>query len=335
MKPVSLSFFCIWESLKKKCWACGSLAVIRWGKRLGKQRFKCTQCGIFFTYNDTIQRLENRFVWFKKWILERQTYKTLQRDSALSKRTLQRTFYYFLNKAPLTPIIHHDDIYLRVDATYFKNFCVVCYQDNAISYTQLFRFSDGERYEEIKEDLANLLNLGLDIASITCDGHKATLKAIKKIMPGVTVQRCLVHIQRMCLLWITANPTYDAGKELRSIVSLIHQINTHNDRQAWVLQLFAWESKFKDFLKEKSYKPETGRYWYKHKLIRRSFLTIKRALPNMFCYLDNNNIPKTTNGIESYFGHLKNHLDLHRGLTKNHRINFIKWYIFFRNKSRL
>lgn len=116
---------------------------------------------------------------------------------------------------------------------------------------------------------------------------------------------------------------------------LIHQIKTHNDKQAWLQQFFGWQTRHKDFLKEKSYKPETGRYWYKHKLIRRSFLTMKRALPNMFCYLDNNNIPKTTNGIESYFGHLKNHLDLHRGLTKNNRINFIKWYIYFSNKARL
>lgn len=267
--------------------------------------------------------------------MERQTYKTLQRDSRLSKDTLQKTFYYFLDKAPLTPIIHHDNIYLRVDATYFKKFCVVCYQDDTISYTQLFRFSDAERYEEIKEDLCNLQNLGLQITSITCDGHKATLKAIKKIMPGVIVQRCLVHIQRMCLLWLTANPTYDAGKELRALVLMIHNIETHNDKQYWVYRLIDWENKHKDFLKEKSYKAETGRYWYTHKLIRRSFFTIKRALPNMFCYLTNSNIPKTTNGIESYFGHLKNHLDLHRGLTKNNRINFIKWYIYFRNKSQL
>jgi len=32
---------------------------------------------------------------------------------------------------------------------------VVCYQDDLLSYTQLFRFSDAERYEEIKEDLSN------------------------------------------------------------------------------------------------------------------------------------------------------------------------------------
>ncbi len=267
--------------------------------------------------------------------MERQTYKTLQRDSGLSKDTLQKTFYYFLSQAPVTPIIHHDNIHLRVDATYFKKFCVMCYQDDMISYTQLFRFSDGERYEEIKEDVVNLLHLGLQIASITCDGHKATLKAIKKVMPDIIVQRCLVHIQRMCLLWLTAHPTYDAGKELRPLVLMIHRIETHNDKLHWIQSLLAWEIKFKDFLKEKSYQPQTGRYWFKHRLIRRSFFTIKRALPNMFHYLDNSNIPKTTNGIESYFGHLKNHLDLHRGLTKNNRINFIKWYIYFRNKSNL
>ena len=199
----------------------------------------------------------------------------------------------------------------------------------------MFRFSDAERDEEIKEDLTNLLNLGLQIASITCDVHKATLKAIKKIMPGVIVQRCLVHIQRMGLLWLTANPTYDAGRELRSLVLMIHRIKTNNDKLFFIQSLLAWEIKFKDFLKERSYKPETERYWYKHRLIRRSFYTIKRALPNMFHYLDNPTIPKTTNGIESYFGHLKNHLDLHRGLTKNNRINFIKWYIYFRNKSKI
>ena len=267
--------------------------------------------------------------------MERQTYKTLQRDSGLSKDTLQKTFYDFLNRAPVTPIIHHDHIHLRVDATYFKKFCVVCYQDDMISYTQLFRFSDGERYEEIKEDLFNLLNLGLKIESITCDGHKATLKAIRKVMPNIIVQRCLVHIQRMCLLWLTANPSYDAGKQLRPLVLMIHQIKTHNDKLYWIQCLLAGEIKFKDFLKEKSYKPETGRYWFKHRLIRRSFFTIKRALPNMFHYLDNNNVPKTTNGIESFFGHLKNHLDLHRGLTENNRINFIKWYIYFRNKANM
>ena len=38
-------------------------------------------------------------------------------------------------------------------------------------------------------------------------------------------------------------------------------------------------------------------------------MTIKRALPNMFHYLDNTKIPKTTNSIESFFGHMKGHFN--------------------------
>ncbi len=35
----------------------------------------------------------------------------------------------------------------------------------------------------------------------------------------------------------------------------------------------------------------------------------------MFQYLDNPKIPKSTNGLESYFGHLKDNLSIHRGLS--------------------
>ncbi len=31
-------------------------------------------------------------------------------------------------RAPVTPIIHHDNINFRVDVTCFKKFCVVCYR---------------------------------------------------------------------------------------------------------------------------------------------------------------------------------------------------------------
>ncbi len=158
----------------------------------------------------------------------------------------------------------------------------------------------------------------MQIESITTDGHKSALKAIKKSLPDVTVQRCLVHIQRMCLLWLTRFPKHLAGVELRAL---------------GINELRSWYDRHKDYLSEKTYNEDTGRYWYKHKLLRRSYFTIKRALPNMFHYLNNHKIPATTNGIEGYFGHLKNHLDLHRGLSAKHRLNFIKWYIYLSNRK--
>ena len=236
-----------------------------------------------------------------------------------------------LGRSPEVKILKRDSVHLRMDATYFEQFCLLCYQDSADGYSQLIRFSDGEYYREIKEDLDNLIKLGVSIESITTDGHKSILKAIKKTLPDVIVQRCLVHIQRMCLLWLTRFPKHEAGMELRGLVLLLLQIKTENDRLYWTKELELWHQRHKDYLQQKSYNEKTGRYWYTHKLLRRSYFTIKRALPNMFHYVSNPKIPHTTNGIEGFFSHLKNHLDLHRGLTLGHRINFIKWYVYLSN----
>jgi hypothetical protein len=246
---------------------------------------------------------------------------------------LQQTFYAFLEKAPVVNIIKRDKVHLRIDATYFKKFCVVCYQDHDDGYTQLIRFSDGEHYEEIREDLNNLIELGVRIESITTDGHKSILKAIKKAAPDAIVQRCLVHIQRMCLIWLTRYPQHVAGIELRRIVLLLLMVKTHNDRLYWIRELETWHERHKEYLQEKTISTESGRYWYKHKMLKRSYTTIKRALPNMFHNVQNPAIPSTTNGIEGFFSHLKNHLDLHRGLTPEHRIDFIKWYIYLSNNK--
>ena len=277
--------------------------------------------------------MENRSVWFRKWIMERQTFKILSRDSGLSVDTLQTTFYALLAKAPTVRIIKRDRIHLRVDATYFEKFCLLCYQDHEDGYTQLIRFSDGEHYTEIREDLDNLIKLGLRIESVTTDGHKSIQKAVRKSLPNAVLQRCLVHIQRMCLIWLTRYPKHQAGVELRKHVLLLLKIRTDNDRIHWVRTFTNWHERHKDYLNEKAFSPDTGRYWYRHKMLRRSYLTIKRALPNMFHYLANPAIPSTTNGIEGFFSHLKNHLDIHRGLTLQHRIDFIKWYIYLSNEK--
>lgn len=264
-------------------------------------------------------------------MLERQTFQTLSRESGLSISTLQRTFNALLEQSPSVKILKRKRVHLRMDATYFEQFCLLCYQDNGDGYTQLLRFSDGEHYEEIKEDLDNLIRLGVQIESITIDGHKGALKAIRKSMPDVIVQRCLVHIQRMCLLWLTRFPKHEASRQLRQLVLLLLKIKTENDRIYWTRALAQWHDQHKGYLQQKTYHQPTGRYWYTHKLLRRSYLTMKRALPNMFHYLGNPQIPNTTNGIEGFFSHLKNHLDLHRGLTVRHRINFIKWYVYLSN----
>ena len=54
----------------------------------------------------------------------------------------------------------------------------------------------------------------------------------------------------------------------------------------------------------------------------------------MFKYIDNPSIPNNTNSLESFFGHLKDNLRIHRGMSIEHRQNFIKWYLFFCNEKK-
>ena len=242
--------------------------------------------------------------------------------------TLQRYFYRRLSKAPAWKVKPSHGVHLLIDAT---KVCLVLYRDDKVGYTQLYRLTDGEWFTEIAEDLANLLQLGLQIESITCDGHKAILKAIRTVCPQITLQRCLFHIQNMCRIWLSPYPKSIAGKELKHIINLIHKIETQGDKIYWTKLFRQWYSTHKTYTEEMSVNPQTGRKWHRHKLLYRCYSVIKKALPNMFHYLDNPLVPKTTNAIESFFGHLKDTLSIHRGLTIDHRNNFIKWYLYYKN----
>ena len=200
--------------------------------------------------------------------------------------------------------------------------------------TQLYRLTDGEWLDEICEDLQNLLNLGIQIESVTCDGLSNIIKAVRKTSPETIIQRCLAHIQRETLIWLTRNPQSQAGIDLRRIITRLHLIKTRDDWGYWVVDLVKWYEIYKDFVNQKTYYPETKRYWFTHKSVRKSFVHIKRALPDMFHYLDNNDIPKTTNALESFFGHLKQNISIHRGLSKEHYRNYVKWYLYFKSNEK-
>lgn len=162
-------------------------------------------------------------------------------ESGYSVRSLNRYFHDYLSCPPVLSVFPSEKVNLLIDGTYFKNdLCLILYRDNTIKFTQLYRLSTGELYTEMKEDLENLLALGVQIESITCDGHKSLLKAINRVFEEVTVQRCIIHIQRMCRIWLSSNPKSEAGIELRKIISKVHLIVTQTDRDYWIVSLVKW-----------------------------------------------------------------------------------------------
>ncbi len=276
----------------------------------------------------------NRFVWFYKWIMERHVYKNLVRDSGLSQSSLQRLFKRFLSEAPSVAIRSKNKVHLLIDGSYFPNdLCLVLYYDHDLRYVQLYRHTDQERYKQIKEDLDNLKKHGVDVYSDTCDGHKAILKAVSKAYPNAIIQRCLVHVKRQARNYLSESPQLISGQELLAISKKITGIYTYEQCGLWLISMKQWEIKYLDFVNETSLNAETGRYWYKHKNLHAAYTLIVKAIPNMFQYLDDKEIPNTTNRLENYFKHLKEKLTLHSGLRIESKRNFIKWYLHLKNKQ--
>ncbi|MFN8432369.1 MAG: transposase [Spirosomataceae bacterium] len=259
----------------------------------------------------------------------------ISNQSGYSVSTLQRLFRHYLKSPPLFSIPQKESVHIIIDGTYFSSdICLVVYRNSEIKRTQLYRLTDNERYEEIKEDLENLKALQIRVESVTCDGHRAVLKAVRKVYKSsVVIQRCLVHIQRMARIWLTKSPLSLAGLELLKITQVIHRIETIEQKLYWLRALYDWDNEHRTFIAEKSINPNTGRTWYTHKMVRRVRHLLISSFQDMFHYLDDPKIPKSTNALESFFGHLKDNLSIHRGLTIENRKNFIKWYLHLRNQE--
>ncbi len=219
-----------------------------------------------------------------------------------------------------------------VDGIYTSDFCILNYLDNDLKYLQFYSIVERENYNNYVADLELLKQSGLNITSITSDGQRGLIKAIKQVFPDIIHQRCVIHIQRMSLIYLTRFPKTEAGITLRYWATKLHEIDDYDKRDFWIKQFEGWDRKYYSFLKEKS-ESLSGRRWYTHKLLRRTRSLIKNALPNMFHYLDDAEIPKSSNGLECRFSYLKNNLNIHRGLSGKNRRNFILWYNYFKNNK--
>lgn len=157
----------------------------------------------------------------KKWIISRRTLQDLSDESGKSIDTLRRLFQYFLNNTPIIKIKSNNNCHLIIDGTYTSDFCILNYLDNDLKYLQFYNIVERENYNNYVADLELLKQSGLDIVSITSDGQKGLIKAINRVFPNVIHQRCIIHVQRMSLIYLTRFPKTEAGITLRYWVKKI------------------------------------------------------------------------------------------------------------------
>lgn len=158
------------------------------------------------------------------------------------------------------------------------------------------------------------------------------------MFPNIPHQYCLVHIQRRCQTLLTRNPDTIQGHDLLQIVKFINKINNHTEKIVFINWINLYEKRYDSFLNQRTYSIDSNgkrSWWYTHKNVRKAFRHIKTSLNNMFFYLDDPNIPKNTNGLESEFTYLKSHLKRHRGLTRKRQENYVNIYWKIKSEKQI
>ena len=273
-------------------------------------------------WTNSSNKHQQRRGWFVRWIVEGYTIRQLAAQSGYSPRTLRRVIAYWLDRPPARRLDCSASRSRLFDGT------VLAHRKGVFAVMDAGRFAVVAAAPEIAETpahlqpfCATLAQHGLAPLSATVDGNPHVLRLLRRLWPTIRIQRCLVHIQRQGLSWCRRQPKRRDAQHLRTLFRQIMAIHTVADREQFVAQVQSWEQRYGARLAGAA---ETGWVFSDLKRARSLFLA---ALPDMFHYLDDPAIPKSTNALEGYFARLKHKYRQHRGLAPAHRSAYFRWYV--------
>ncbi len=250
----------------------------------------------------------------------------LVRHSGHSRDKLFSIIAYWLSYPP--PSLPSLELYrhLIFDGTFLEHpRCIVALMDGETNTVIAGRYKVSESsVKQLMAFFSPLKEKGLSPLSCTTDGSPAAIQVIRMLWPGITIQRCLVHIQRQGLSWCRVSPRTIYGKRLSSIFSMATKIKTKEERDKFLELLGKWEERYGKAI---ATRPERGPVFSD---IKRARSMLLNALPDMFHHLDNPAIPPTTNGLEGYFTRLKSHYRQHRGLSREKRRGYFSWFFYYK-----
>ena len=204
------------------------------------------------------------------------------------------------------------------DTTFFtRSYGVTVFRDPKLKrnliWKEVYSETPGQYWQ-----LRNKLELkGIILKAIVLDGKRG----VRQVFSDIPVQMCQFHQVAIVIRYLTRRPQLEASKELKKIVLLL----TSCTEQEFKDLLDVWFNKWKDFLKERTTNPFTGKWYYTHKRLRSAYRSLKTNLPYLFTYqkYPELNIPNTCNSIDGSFTTLKNLLRIHRGMNRKNRYKMI------------
>jgi hypothetical protein len=236
---------------------------------------------------------------------------------------------YWLARTPSEVMDHSQVHYLICDATYFhKEGCMLNLMNASDQRIIAHVYIKKESFQAAYPWFLSLKEQGLSPRFITTDGEQSMLRAMKKVWPEARFQRCLYHIQHEGMRWLRSYPKTEAGKALRCLLGSLCSINTLAEKDYFIEMYAQWLRHYQGVVLS------LPRSTVAYKDLQRTIVLLNNALPHMFYYLENFKVPATTNALEGFHSRLKTDYQRHRGLNKAHKIGYIHWYCYFKNKAK-
>jgi hypothetical protein len=280
----------------------------RYGKTTaGTVRYFCPACSQSKTERRPDTRLRHERDRLVAWLTSVESKTAIAKRYGVTRRTLSNEFKTFFQKNPdgMAPIGFQAKM-LIVDAKFIhgNQLCAL------IAVTEedriFWQFADGENHATWYACLARFKPPEVVVA----DGEKGVAGFVKRYWPQTGFQRCHFHMVKLVIQYLSRNPKEEAGIEILKLMYRLKYVKSHEHKKRWLMFHKIWEKRFEKVFSEKN---ESGTY--AHRKIRSVRFIVRRALPNLFVYLDFPGCPNTTNLVEGWVNAaLAEGLRRHRGL---------------------
>lgn len=295
----------------KKCPFCHQNTLIKYGRKNGRQRYKCSVCHKFLP---APKPLDNNHLLYE-YIHLKQTCAQIAKRYQCSAKTVRRR----LKQGSLTTDKSLKSVAnIIMDTTYFgRSFGVMVFMnqlDGSIIHKQYLIKETAALYAA---GLTAIMKKGIHIQSITADGFKG----IAQLFPEIPFQLCQFHQQQTIRRYLTRKPKSDAARALKKLADSIFTLN----EAEFKARLNDWYDTHKNYLNEVSFNEDGTQKWYTHKKLRSAYSSLKRNLPYLFTFEQNRELgmPNTTNMLEGRFGELKTKKRCHSGMSDETKRLFV------------
>jgi len=291
------------------------LNVILDGFHNNRQRYKCKDCNKKFQNNRRKRKQFLKKLWYD-YVWRKQTITDLSERHLKSEKWIRGQ----LDKVIVKSIVHvtPQSLVVGMDATFFnKKYGILLFRSPNLKKNLWWRQIKTETVAGYRQGREYIEKHGFTIKAVVIDGKKG----VRQLFSDISIQMCQYHQKKIINRYLTLNPKLEASQELKVIVKTL----TLTIEKEFTNDLNLWHDKWKDFLKERTINPETGRWNYTHKRLRSAYRSLKTNSPILFTYqkYPELNIPNTNNSLEGFFNEFKSRVNHHRGLNKKRRLKVI------------